>query len=150
MCPWCTSVCMQRQSSPKHASFSSQTPGSCRVLEERNGFYSSSHQRKRLMTSENHAQEAGEARLHRCHRKRVSPLTRWTPAKKVIDQCANRTDHQSPLNDLDLPCTTDRLLTCMIQVNAAGWEPYNMHGLAHVSWVGSVLCRSCTASHNAR
>ena len=25
-----------------------------------------------------------------------------------------------------------------------GWKPYNLHDLAHVSWVGSVLYRSCT------
>ena len=28
-------------------------------------------------------------------------------------------------------------------------EPYSLHDLAHISWVGSVLCISCTASHNA-
>lgn len=75
----------KRQSSPKHASFSSQTPGSCRVLEERNGFYPSGHQRKRLLARENQAQEAGEARFHRCHRESVSPLTRWAPAKTKSD-----------------------------------------------------------------
>ena len=34
----------------------------------------------------------------------------------------------------------------------AGWEPYDLHDLliAHVSWVGSVPYRSCTASDNGR
>ena len=27
--------------------------------------------------------------------------------------------------------------------HAAGWEPYNLHDLGQVSWVGSVLDRSC-------
>ena len=31
--------------------------------------------------------------------------------------------------------------------HAAGWEPHNLHGLAHTSWVGYVLCRPCTPSH---
>ena len=31
-----------------------------------------------------------------------------------------------------------------------GWEPYNLHNLRHVSWVGSVLHRSCTTSHTVR
>ena len=34
--------------------------------------------------------------------------------------------------------------------HVAGWEPYNLHDLARVSWVGSVPYRSCTASHNGR
>ena len=28
------------------------------------------------------------------------------------------------------------------------WEPYNLHDPGHVSWVGSVLYRSCTTSQN--
>ena len=31
----------------------------------------------------------------------------------------------------------------------AGWEdPYILQVLPHVSWVGCVICRSCTTSHN--
>ena len=30
--------------------------------------------------------------------------------------------------------------------HAAGWESYNVHGLGHVSWVGSVLCRPFTTA----
>ena len=29
--------------------------------------------------------------------------------------------------------------------HVAGWEPYDAHNLGHVSWVGSVLYRPCTA-----
>ena len=32
----------------------------------------------------------------------------------------------------------------------AGWEPYYLHDPGHVSWVGSVLNRSCTTYHNGR
>ena len=34
--------------------------------------------------------------------------------------------------------------------HVAGWEPYNLHDLGHVSWVGIVLHRSCTTSRNGR
>ena len=35
--------------------------------------------------------------------------------------------------------------------HVAGWEPYILHDLAaHVSWVGSVLYRSCTTYHNGK
>ena len=61
---------------------------------------------------------------------------------------------------LDLPGRADRFLICMIcmicmicydlydTAHVAGWEPYYPHDLAHVSWVGSVLHRYSTASHN--
>ena len=41
-------------------------------------------------------------------------------------------------------------MICMIWLMLPGWEPYNLHDLGHVSWVGSVLYRSYTASHNRR
>ena len=34
--------------------------------------------------------------------------------------------------------------------HVVGREPYNLHDLGHVSWVGSVLHRSCTTSRNGR
>ena len=34
--------------------------------------------------------------------------------------------------------------------HVARWRPYNLHDLAHASWVGSVPYRSCTTSHNGR
>ena len=34
--------------------------------------------------------------------------------------------------------------------DVAGWEPYNLRGLAHVSWVGSVLFRSYTTTNSER
>ena len=34
--------------------------------------------------------------------------------------------------------------------HVAGWEPYNLHDLGHVSWVGRGRHRSCTASHYGR
>ena len=39
----------------------------------------------------------------------------------------------------------------LLVARVAGWEPYNLHDhLAHVSWVGSVLFRSCTTSQKNR
>lgn len=33
----------------------------------------------------------------------------------------------------------------------AGWEQYDVHGVERVSWLGSVLCRSCIrASRSGR
>ena len=51
--------------------------------------------------------------------------------------------------------TADRFLTCVIYsssvvAHVAGWKPCNPHDLGHISWVGSVLYRSCTTSHNGR
>ena len=34
--------------------------------------------------------------------------------------------------------------------HVAGCQPYYLHHLGHVSWVGSVLHRSCITSHNGR
>ena len=34
--------------------------------------------------------------------------------------------------------------------HVAGWEPYNLHDLGHVSCIGSVLHGSCTKSNNGR
>ena len=32
----------------------------------------------------------------------------------------------------------------------AGREPYNLRDLEHVSWIGSVLHKSCATSHDGR
>ena len=34
--------------------------------------------------------------------------------------------------------------------HVAGWEPYHLHGLGHVSWVGYVFYVSCTTFHDGR
>ena len=56
------------------------------------------------------------------------------------DQCASRTNHYLdngiPLHGLDL--------------HVAGWESFNRHDPGHVSWVGSVLYRSCATSRKGR
>ena len=31
-------------------------------------------------------------------------------------------------------------------VYVAGWKPYSLHDLAHVSWGGSALCRCCSTA----
>ena len=54
-----------------------------------------------------------------------------------------------PLDELDL----SRQIDCQILydlVHVAGWEPCILHDLAHVSWVGSVLYRSCTTLTTGR
>ena len=42
------------------------------------------------------------------------------------------------LHDLDLPGKADRLSILCDLAHVAGWEPYNLHDLARVSWVGLV------------
>ena len=56
-----------------------------------------------------------------------------------FDISTPRTDYLYDLYDLYDPA------------HVAGRDRYNLHHLAHVSWVGVVLlCRSCTTSHNGR
>lgn len=53
------------------------------------------------------------------------------------------------LNYLDFSGKVYRFLICRIYVaRFGGWEPYNLHDLAHVSWVESVLYRSRQSSQN--
>ena len=61
----------------------------------------------------------------------------------TIQSCPPRTDD---LYDLFLLDDLDRLVYDLAHV-AFVWEPYNLHDLAHVSWVGSVLYRCYTTSH---
>ena len=53
-----------------------------------------------------------------------------------------------------MPCGgADTFLSCMICIiylKLPGWKPYNLHELAHISWVGSVLYRCWTAHHIGR
>ena len=65
------------------------------------------------------------------------------------------TDHVQiipTVHDLDPSRQIDRLfaISCFLSTvaHAAGWDPYCLRHLTHVSWVGSVLCRSCATSHN--
>ena len=53
------------------------------------------------------------------------------------------------VHDLDLPGRTDRSIPDLYDLydlydpydlaHVAGWEPFSLHGLGHVSWDGSVL-----------
>ena len=44
-----------------------------------------------------------------------------------------------------------RFLICVIYLApVAGWGPYNLHGIGHVSWVGSGSERCCTTSQDGR
>ena len=65
-----------------------------------------------------------------------------------------RTDQFRSGHDLDLPgiYTPDLydLYDLYALAHVAGWEPYDLHHLGHAPWVGSVLYRSCTTSHNGR
>ena len=55
------------------------------------------------------------------------------------------------LYDLHLPGRADLFPVLYDLAHVAGWEPYSLHELANVSWVGSVLvCRSCTTSDSGR
>ena len=65
--------------------------------------------------------------------------------------CMIYSHYSSTVHDLDLPRKADRLIHDLYDLaHVAGWEPFNLHDLAHVSWVGSVSHRSCTTSHNGR
>ena len=65
-----------------------------------------------------------------------------------------RTRYRSPLYDSDISRQIDHLLPIWYDMydlaHAAGCEPYSLHGLARVSWVGSAPWRSCTTSRNGR
>ena len=60
-----------------------------------------------------------------------------------------QTDNQFPLQ-WSWSFKTDVFPILYDLAHAAGWDPYNLHDLAHASCVGSVLCRSCTTPHNGR
>ena len=62
----------------------------------------------------------------------------------------HRTDYRPLVHELDLPGRADRLLICIDLAHVDGWESYNLHDLANVFWIGSVLYRSCTISHRGR
>ena len=75
----------------------------------------------------------------------------------------HRTDHPVP-RKLMIYTFQGRYIPALCDLaHVAAWEPHNMHDLAHVSWVGSVLAiqhmctgvrsvqyRSCAASHASR
>ena len=60
-----------------------------------------------------------------------------------------RTDHRFSLDGLDLPGRADRYIPDLYDLaHVSPWEPYNLHDLGKVFWIGSVPYRSCTTSHN--
>ena len=71
-------------------------------------------------------------------------------------------DKRSPLYHRDLPGRQENIPDLDDLYNlydlydlydlayVAGWDTHNLYDLARVSWVGPVLCRSCTTSHKAR
>ena len=61
-------------------------------------------------------------------------------AKAFKQNNARETYHQSPFDYVDISGKI-----CVL-AHVTGWEPYDLHALARVCWVRSVLCtyRSCT------
>ena len=53
------------------------------------------------------------------------------------------------LHDVDLSGQIPDLYDLHVD-HVVGWKPHNLHDLGQVSCVGSVLYRSCTASHNGK
>ena len=49
-----------------------------------------------------------------------------------------RTDNRFLLHDLDISKHLDLFPILYDLAHVAGWEPYNLHDLGRVSWVGSV------------
>ena len=78
-------------------------------------------------------------------------------AQSGSNMSITRTDDRFLIHGLDLPGRVGIFpilydLPCVIYVaHVAGWKQYDLHDLAHsISWVGSVLYRSCTTSHSGR
>ena len=94
-----------------------------------------------------------------------APLTTCCPTNNLLSYARRQPSHVSsscniftpraddlydlfPLNDLNISRQTYSLSYTRYVDHVAGWwDPYNLHDLAHVSWVRAVLCRSCTTSH---
>ena len=51
-----------------------------------------------------------------------------------------RTDHRSPLNDLEPQGRSRKIPELYVLPHVAGWESYNLHDLEHVFWARSELC----------
>lgn len=60
-----------------------------------------------------------------------------------INHCTPRTDHRFPLDDLHRSVKSRAIPDPAgpAVANAFGWDPYNLHAVAHLSWAGSVLGR---------
>ena len=75
----------------------------------------------------------------------------WAPQRQEPCQLDHPTGHPCPLQYLDVSrknCL--RYCTLYHLANVARRDTYNQHDLTHVSWVWSVLHRSCTTSRNGR
>lgn len=55
--------------------------------------------------------------------------------------------HRSPLDVVDI---SGQVLDLYDVAHVTRWEPHNLHSFARVSWVGSVITRSCRTSHFGR
>ena len=67
------------------------------------------------------------------------------------DAFTPRTDRRFPLDVLGISRPIYSRFCIYDRAHVAGWDPQHQHDLVgHVSWVGSVQCRSCTTSHNRR
>ena len=53
---------------------------------------------------------------------------------------------QSNPASLCRPFKVDQFPILYDLAHVAAWDQYNLHGLAHASWGGSVPCKSCTSS----
>ena len=102
-----------------------------------------------------------EAVVAEVHRLQQVPSRRETSKRKIKDTYGRKSftkttvkrfhtsDRQSTstLGDLDLPGQTDSWRSGSSSCCRVG---ANLHDLGRVSWVGSVLYRSCTISYNGR
>ena len=82
----------------------------------------------------------------------LAPIKTCAHAEKgLLEYWTHLTDYRSLLCDLNLVGEDGLLVYCMRSSACfSRWEPYNLHDVTHVSWIGSVPCRSCTASHSGR
>ena len=62
------------------------------------------------------------------------PFSSFTDLEQIIVSHSSRSRYfNADRSTLNLACLFDL-------AHVAGWDPYNRHGLGHISWVGSVLC----------
>ena len=84
------------------------------------------------------------------------PLLNETLIFHILDRSSNRSSNRDfPVHDLNLSGNRnapdlDDLDDLDDLAHVAGWEPHVLHDVGHVSLVGPVLHKSCTASHIGR
>lgn len=78
---------------------------------------------------------------------RVQPQQKTSAASKIFSHLSQMIYRPPTLDHLNLSGRVDCRYVSSTAAHVNAWE---LHALAHVSWVGYVLCRSCRTSRNSR